>query len=351
MACGNSGAERAALDDEVGIADEPPIFVTAQAGNAQIRSISTTSATLWAQAPEVEIEVENAGGDLASFDLIVLNTLSSTAMRAMSGDVMIADAVEMERQRPTERQIRFPLAAGQRATVSLRSEPSIGGRYRFAVMGDIQTGLNEVREVFDVINDVSDLEFVLSTGDIVEAAKDEEYELFDEALTGLEIPFYSTIGNHELKRDPENWHRRYGRYSIFFMHRGVAFSFIDSGNASVHPDTSFVLEQALEEHRDRLHLVGSHYPPFDPVGGRSASFRSRKEASAFLARLADGRVDGTFYGHIHSFYAYSNAGIPAFISGGGGATPERWDGVGRHFLIATVDSQDESLEVGLVRVD
>jgi len=218
-------------------------------------------------------------------------------------------------------------------------------------MGDIQTALGDVDEVFEVINGVENLEFVLSTGDIVEAAKDEEYELFDSQLETLTIPFYSTIGNHEIRRDPENWHRRYGRYSIYFVYRDVAFSFIDSANASVHPDATDRLLDALDANRDRLHVVGTHYPPFDPVGGRSAAFRNRNEASAFLARLADGRVDLTFYGHIHSYYAYTNAGIPAFISGGGGAYPEQWDGVGRHFLVVTLDGETEQSEVGLVRVD
>ena len=49
--------------------------------------------------------------------------------------------------------------------------------------------------------------------------------------------------------------------------------------------------------------------------------------------------------------AYENAGIPAYISGGGGALPELWDGIGRHFLVVTVDASDQSVEVGLVHVD
>ncbi len=79
--------------------------------------------------------------------------------------------------------------------------------------------------------------------------------------------------------------------------------------------------------------------------------RSRREASRLLAKLARGQVDVTFFGHIHSYYAYSNAGIPAFISGGGGAYPERLDGIGRHFLKVDADPVVGTTVVGFVPVD
>jgi hypothetical protein len=49
------------------------------------------------------------------------------------------------------------------------------------------------------------------------------------------------------------------------------------------------------------------------------------------------------------------AGIPAYISGGGGAIPERFDGIGRHFLVVELgkDSQGHNAvdDVRVVRVD
>ena len=64
-----------------------------------------------------------------------------------------------------------------------------------------------------------------------------------------------------------------------------------------------------------------HIPPVDPIGVRNGSFANRNEAAKLLTRLARGGVDLTLYGHIHSYYAFENAGIPAHISGGGGAIP------------------------------
>jgi hypothetical protein len=93
-------------------------------------------------------------------------------------------------------------------------------------------------------------------------------------------------------------------------------------------------------------------PPIDPSGSRAGAFRSRREAHHLLQRLAAGGVDLTLYGHIHTYESFSNAGIPAYISGGGGATPEQWDGIGRHFLIVDLDPAAGVVAgVELVRVD
>ncbi len=49
---------------------------------------------------------------------------------------------------------------------------------------------------------------------------------------------------------------------------------------------------------------------------------------------------------------FVNAGIPAHVSGGGGAEPMRLDGIDRHFLVVDVDPAAEVVTgVGVVRVD
>ena len=69
-------------------------------------------------------------------------------------------------------------------------------------------------------------------------------------------------------------------------------------------------------------------------------------------RLAEGRgrVDALFLGHIHSYYAFSVAGIPTYISGGGGAIQERFDGIERHYLKVRASARGIE-DVAIVRVD
>lgn len=85
---------------------------------------------------------------------------------------------------------------------------------------------------------------------------------------------------------------------------------------------------------------------------RQGSFASSREAHRLLARLAAGAVDLTSYGHLHTYIGFENAGIPAHISGGGGAEPMLWDGIDRHFLTVDVAPQDNAITaVTVVRVD
>ncbi|HET9956635.1 MAG TPA: metallophosphoesterase, partial [Polyangiaceae bacterium] len=100
-----------------------------------------------------------------------------------------------------------------------------------------------------------------------------------------------------------------------------------------------------------VHLVFMHIPPTEPIGVRNGAFASRAEAAQLLAQLGWASVAATFYGHIHSYYAFENVGIPAFISGGGGAVPERFDGIGRHFLVVSVDPHSRAVGTRIVRVD
>jgi 3',5'-cyclic AMP phosphodiesterase CpdA len=219
-------------------------------------------------------------------------------------------------------------------------------------MADIQNALPEVHQVFARVNAEPGVRFVIFLGDLTERGKLREYHEAIAQITTLDVPFYATLGNHELYNDAERWRTYFGRYTQHFTFRGVTFSLIDSASATIDPIVYGWLDEWLAEARDRIHVYGSHYPPLDPIGYREGSMASRREAEKLLAKLAAGNVDLTLYGHIHTLHTFDNAGMPAFISGGGGAEPMRLDGIGRHFLVVDVDpAANEVSAVDVVRVD
>ncbi len=328
--CVRPADERSALDLEVGSASVGALHVEVLDGQAAIQSITAESITMWAQAPVLEIGVQSAAA--RSLELELFNCMPAAEMRVRG------QTLSPSRQpRPTHCIFEIELPAGlsdiQIAPPDWQDEEA----FLFADMGDIQTAMNRVDDVFAAISAEPNLRFVMSTGDVVETGEFEEYEQFLEKIVHLDIPFFSTVGNHELTRDATRWHNLFGRFSVHFRFKGVDFSYVDSGNASLDPTLHAALQEWLEAGRERVHIFGTHYPIFDPVGVRNAGFRSRTEASKLLARLAEGNVDLTLYGHVHSLYEFQNAGIPAFISGGGGALPERLDGISRHFLVVDAD--------------
>jgi 3',5'-cyclic-AMP phosphodiesterase len=94
-----------------------------------------------------------------------------------------------------------------------------------------------------------------------------------------------------------------------------------------------------------------HIPPLDPTGTRNGGFASKNEAAALLTEFSRAGVDLTLYGHIHTYVGFENAGIPAHISGGGGAIPNRGDGIGRHYMVIEVDPARGVTKRDVVEVD
>lgn len=188
-------------------------------------------------------------------------------------------------QRPTVASFHLPPGAGAHA---LRlAPPDAGGRapFRVAAMSDIQTAMPTVHEAFAKINAVPDLRFVIAMGDITEHGHLDEWELYEHQLEKLDLPFYTTIGNHDLWSDYRRFLDRFGRASFQFDFHGVAFTFADSGDAGLDPLVEEWLDGWLEAARDRPHIFLTHMPPVDPVGLRYGSFRSTEDGRRLLSRL------------------------------------------------------------------
>lgn len=346
-ACTRLGEERALRDEDIGHATAHGITVDVADGLAHVRSLASGNLELWAQAPVLDLDVDVEPSAAGPITLTLGNALADVELVATTATV-----TPLGGPRPTVRAWTIDLPAGRTALHIAPPDSADLARWQFACMGDIQDALPTVDDVFARINAEPDLRFVISTGDIVHRGREDEYVLFEEQLTTLDIPFYSTIGNHELWGDMERWYRRYGRATVHFDFRGIAFSLLDSASAGIDPANDALLDAWLTEHAAGIHIFGTHYPLLDPIGVRMGSFASRREAEALLARLAAAGIDLTLYGHIHTYAGFENAGIPAHISGGGGAEPMRLDGIDRHFLVVDVDpAQNAVLSVRIVRVD
>ena len=331
-ACTRPGEQRALAELDVGSAGLRGISVQATGGLAAIRELGDGKLELWSQTPDLELTITLDPTAAGPWTIIARNTLAD-AVLTEAGVVHAREPGGL----PTVASFALTLGAG---TTLLRIAPPDADRvepYRFAAMADIQTALPTVDDVFRAISGVPGLRFVAAMGDITQRGELREYDLFDRQLQTLTIPFYTTLGNHELWGPAERFLDRYGRASFHFVFKGAAFTFVDSGDAGLDPIVEGWLDGWLADARDQAHVFLTHIPPLDPFDGRYGSFRSAEDARRLLGRLVEGHVDLTLYGHIHTYIKFENAGIPAYISGGGGALPMRWDGIDRHFLVVTVD--------------
>jgi len=346
--CLHPAEDRAQRDLDVGRADRDGLRVRVIDGLAAVRHLSPGELRLWAGAPSLEVELRREAEAPELWRVAVANCMPDAELTAPSTVTVLPS----ERQRATECSWQLALPVDTEASIRVQSPRALlRGSFRFALMSDVQSAIGEVGDLFERINQDLAVAFVLSTGDLTERGSSAELQRFQSQLEGLRVPYFTTIGNHELGVSPPPFHDYFGRGSFQFEFRGVVFTLVDSASATIDPLVYDWLDEWLRQGRDRVHVFATHVPPLDPVGVRNGGFSSRSEAARLLAKLADGGVDLTLYGHIHSYYRFENAGIEAHISGGGGAVPERLDGIGRHYLAVDIGPDDGTLGSQVVEID
>jgi 3',5'-cyclic-AMP phosphodiesterase len=355
--CLHVAKERAEDDLRVGHARAPEMDVDVEDGLACIRAIRPGELRLRAQAPTFRGRIRVHGGPSAPFRLVVANALADATLEAHDEHgrelTVTAEPGDLAKEK------RWAIDSDEASEIAFvlhAADEASRAPYRFALLADVQEAIGAVGDIYAKLNEDPQIRFVIFSGDLTETGSRSELEEFERRERELAVPLFATLGNHELGADEVWFHRIFGRGSYRFVFRGVQLTLLDSASATIDPRVYGWLDGWLAEGRHRVHVVGMHIPPIDPVGTRNGSFASRAEASKLLAKLAVGGVDLTLYGHVHSFYAFSNGGIPAYISGGGGAVPERMDGIGRSFVVVdvdpgAVDGEGKVLSVGLVRVE
>ncbi len=349
--CAQQGETRAVKELRVGRAEVGGVAFTVEDGLAAVRKQEPGSLTLWGSAPAFHVRALASSGATESWTVVVRNAMPDAELSATVGSAPL-EVESVPGLQPTVKTWKVRLPAGSEARLTVAppgwDQPT---PFRFVALADVQEALPRVGDIYRRINEDPTLRFIFFSGDLTETGTVEELEEFQSRLQESRIPLFATLGNHELLNPDPRYHDYFGRGNLHFTFHGAHFTMIDSGNGSLDPRAEEALDGWLAAGRDSVHILGTHIPIVDPIGVRNGAFASRNEAAALLAKLANGRMDLTLYGHVHSYYSFSNAGIPSFISGGGGAIPEQFDGVGRHFLAVDVDPAQGVRTVSLVRVD
>lgn len=353
--CLNVADDRAEYDRHVGKAEAGGASVEVERGLANVRAfkpgVAKGQLVLWAQAPELRIELDPGATD--RWQVRLENAMPDAELSVIVAGAeprrIDANATDV----PTERVWQIEGLAPN-TTVALSIAPPDSGDtspWHFAVFADIQDHIDEVQDIYKRMAVDDELRFCLISGDLTEGGAPEELERFERELKSLPIPCYATLGNHELGHSELAFRERFGRGNFSFTFGGVRFTLLDSASATLAPLVYEWLDAWLDAGSDSLHAVLMHITPLDPVGQRNGAFASRAEANKLISMMADHGVDLAIYGHVHSYYAFSHAGIPAYITGGGGAIPERFDGIGRHYMKVAVDPGAQTFSTEVVRID
>ncbi|MCC6333518.1 MAG: metallophosphoesterase [Myxococcales bacterium] len=241
--------------------------------------------------------------------------------------------------------VRFPAGVD---LVEVRSVAPPAGDLTFLALGDIQEAIGGFGAVVDKLNAEPSADFLMLLGDLTNRTSTKELDDIEATSARLRMPVYAKPGNHDCYTT-DGYQRRFGRTAYSFLHRGVRFTSLDSGSGTLAPTVWDALPGWLEDGRGQPHVVFTHIPVTEVNGLRGGQWASRREARQASALFSEAGVDLLLFGHMYSYDAYQVAGIPAYIADGGGASPEAFDGVGRHFLRVGVRGGVPNVE--LVRVD
>src|SRR5450759_4249379 len=142
--------------------------------------------------------------------------------------------------------------------------------WSFAVAGDSRDDHNGIFPQILAAVDISDMEFLLHTGDMVNNESPGEWDLYRKATSRFRKPLRVVIGNHELYGGgtPEKFAERFGLpgSSWSFTHKDTHFAIVDNAKGTFPDNTLAWLDHDLADHPKRKGgittlVVAMHIPP------------------------------------------------------------------------------------------
>jgi len=127
--------------------------------------------------------------------------------------------------------------------------------FQFAIIGDRTGGANQQRTFSLAMDQINLLqpEFVINVGDLIEGYSDDKSELnaewdgIDSAIGKLQMPFFRTIGNHDvgIPVTKEVWLERYGSDYYSFIYDDVLFMVLNTED-SLRPQPPADMKEKIE---------------------------------------------------------------------------------------------------------
>lgn len=241
--------------------------------------------------------------------------------------------------------------ATQSKTIQFKLKP--GGNPEVVILGDNRNGYGAFSAIIDQVNAISPA-FVIDNGDLVYGGEPNKYRLFYETVSKLQVPLYTTLGNHDIRENGRPIYTQlFGPPYYSFDYLNNHFVFLDSSRGWAEkraiPEEQYQwLESDLQRAQGKRIFVISHIPPTDPRANVSQNtypesdqaqksllqsemnklsgtsdidhaFNDKEEAKKFEGLMTKYKVDTVFLSHIHSFYSFIRGNVRYIITGGAGA--------------------------------
>ncbi|MDP4126667.1 MAG: metallophosphoesterase [Bacillota bacterium] len=244
------------------------------------------------------------------------------------------------------------------------------------MLGDNRNGYGTFSNIIDQVNAIKPA-FVVDNGDLVYGGEPNRYRLFYETVSKLQVPLYTTLGNHDIRENGlPIYTELFGPAYYSFDYLQNHFIFLDSSRGwaektAIPPEQYRWLEADLQKAQGKRIFVVSHIPSTDPranvtpntypespktgvlqklmnkLSGTSAidhAFTDKAEAKKFEDLMTKYKVDTVFLSHIHSFFSFIRGNVRYVITGGAGAELLS-EGSEYHYIRVHITDDENYLEI------
>lgn len=247
------------------------------------------------------------------------------------------------------------------------------------MLGDNRNGYGTFSEIINQINGINPA-FVVDNGDLVYGGEPNRYRLFYETVSNLQVPLYTTLGNHDIRENGlPIYTELFGPAYYSFDYLNNHFIFLDSSRGwtektAIPAEEYRWLEADLQKAQGKRIFVVSHIPPSDPrvnvtpntypelgpkqkntlsqnemnrLSGTSNidhAFHDKAEAKKFEDLMTKYKVDTVFLSHIHSFFSFVKGNVRYIITGGAGAELLTKDSF-YHYIRVHITDEENYLEI------
>jgi len=254
-------------------------------------------------------------------------------------------------------------AQNQKIAQKLVALDKIPGKFTFIVIGDTRSGDDIYKKLISLAMERKP-DFILNVGDMItKPGNTEQWSNFWELSKPITVPYFLTVGNHDVHRRAWFSERTY-REQVDLPGNELYYSFVAGNSLFVVLDSSFNdndrritgaqltwLEGLLLNSNKKHKFVFVHHPLYTEPGKWYHSGDCLdvypKDRDRLEALFVKAKVDAVFAGHEHVYQRKMVDGIPHITTGGGGAPiyAKDDDGGFSHFVQVTVDGEKVRAEV------
>jgi predicted phosphodiesterase len=220
------------------------------------------------------------------------------------------------------------------------------GILNFYVFGDSQGYQGGLEQIVAIANKYRP-DFVFHCGDLTPFGQGNQYTDVLNALDGLNVPFYTTPGNHDTRLGGgARYIEHFGSPNYSFNIGSAHFTAFNTSAADISEEDFVWLENDLTGSNADWKFVFTHIPPFDPRPGENHTLLNVTTSTRLISLFNNSGVNTVFAGHIHMYNQTIWNGVRYVISGGAGANlvAEPDQGGIYHFVNITLNGSKLTIE-------